>query len=222
MKRKNDNQTRINSALKIFVAFILIGFTLGATGCSQRNVYSSGLSEPMNFSKRKVMYSMKYLFPTNQPDSIHAKVIQIAKKFDGYIVEQSNDLTTIRIPSKNQIEAVSIIEGMGEIANKQVWGKDVTEEYQDLNIKLETLEKTRKRYLELLAKAENVTATLEVEKELERVNKEIDLIKGRLANMTHLIEYITIEVRTEKPVRPGPIGWIFYGLYKGVSWLFVW
>ncbi|MBN2603386.1 MAG: DUF4349 domain-containing protein [Candidatus Thermoplasmatota archaeon] len=185
-------------------------------------MYSKRLYEPMNFSVRKVMYSMKYLFTSDQPDSIHIKIVQIAKKYNGYIVEQTNGMSTIRIPSKNQIEALSTIEGMGKVSKKELSGKDVTEEYEDLNIKLETLEKARKRYLELLDKAEDVKATLEVEKELERVNKEIDLLKGKLTSMTHLIEYITIEVRTEKTVRPGPLGWIFYGVYKGIAWLFVW
>jgi hypothetical protein len=29
-------------------------------------------------------------------------------------------------------------------------------------------------------------------------------------------------VRFEQPTRPGPVGWIFYALYYGVKWLFVW
>ncbi len=32
----------------------------------------------------------------------------------------------------------------------------------------------------------------------------------------------TINLTLETPTRPGPVGWIFYGLYKGVYWLFVW
>jgi hypothetical protein len=25
-----------------------------------------------------------------------------------------------------------------------------------------------------------------------------------------------------RPVRPGPVGWVFYGLAKGIKWLFIW
>ena len=222
IKNVSNNKHQINFPIGLLILLVLIVPILSTIGCSRQVMYSKRLYEPMNFSVRKVMYSMKYLFTSDQPDSIHIKIVQIAKKYNGYIVEQTNDMTTIRIPSKNQIEALSTIEGMGKVSKKELSGKDVTEEYEDLNIKLETLEKARKRYLELLDKAEDVKATLEVEKELERVNKEIDLLKGKLTNMTHLIEYITIEVRTEKTVRPGPLGWIFYGVYKGIAWLFVW
>ena len=222
IKNVSNNKHQINFPIGLLILLVLIVPILSTIGCSRQVMYSKRLYEPMNFSVRKVMYSMKYLFTSDQPDSIHIKIVQIAKKYNGYIVEQTNDMTTIRIPSKNQIEALTTIEGMGKVSKKELSGKDVTEEYEDLNIKLETLEKARKRYLELLDKAEDVKATLEVEKELERVNKEIDLLKGKLTNMTHLIEYITIEVRTEKTVRPGPLGWIFYGVYKGIAWLFVW
>jgi hypothetical protein len=32
----------------------------------------------------------------------------------------------------------------------------------------------------------------------------------------------TVRVDFERPVRPGPVGWVFYGLARGVKWLFVW
>ena len=184
IKNVSNNKHQINFPIGLLILLVLIVPILSTIGCSRQVMYSKRLYEPMNFSVRKVMYSMKYLFTSDQPDSIHIKIVQIAKKYNGYIVEQTNDMTTIRIPSKNQIEALSTIEGMGKVSKKELSGKDVTEEYEDLNIKLETLEKARKRYLELLDKAEDVKATLEVEKELERVNKEIDLLKGKLTNIS--------------------------------------
>lgn len=190
-------------------------------GCSSSASRMETISESLNFSDRKVMYRMNYLIMTDQPESLHVRLVEIAKKYDGYMVEQSNNASTIRVPAKVQSEVGSIIEGLGDVASKEVIGKDVTEEYEDLNIKLETLEKARNRYLELLSKAETVDAALDVERELERVNREIDLLKGKLNSMTHLIEYATIQVTTKKPVKPGPLGWIFYGLIKGIGWLFV-
>ena len=184
IKNVSNNKHQINFPIGLLILLVLIVPILSTIGCSRQVMYSKRLYEPMNFSVRKVMYSMKYLFTSDQPDSIHIKIVQIAKKYNGYIVEQTNDMTTIRIPSKNQIEALTTIEGMGKVSKKELSGKDVTEEYEDLNIKLETLEKARKRYLELLDKAEDVKATLEVEKELERVNKEIDLLKGKLTNIS--------------------------------------
>lgn len=196
---------------------MLVGMTLVYTGCTSSASRMEMISESLNFSDRKVMYRMNYLIMTEQPESLHVRLVDIANQYEGYMVEQSNNITTIRVPAKAQSEVGSIIEGMGYVAAKEIFGKDVTEEYEDLNIKLETLEKARNRYLELLSRAETVDAALDVERELERVNRDIDLLKGKLNSMTHLIEYATIQVTTKKPVKPGPLGWIFYGLIKASS-----
>jgi hypothetical protein len=55
------------------------------------------------------------------------------------------------------------------VKDKNIAGEDVTEEYRDLEIRLDSAEKTRQRYLELLNKAERVKEILKIEKELERL-----------------------------------------------------
>ena len=59
---------------------------------------------------------------------------------------------------------------------KSITGKDVTDEHYDLNIRLENAQLARDRYLELLNRAQTVDETLKVEKELERLNTELDLL----------------------------------------------
>ena len=105
--------------------------------------------------------------------------------------------------------------------NKNIVGQDVTEEYTDYKIRLENAEKARKRYLELLAKAEDVEATLKVEKELERLNETIDLLKGKMKRINHLSEYSTITVNLKEKKKPGLLGYIGIAIYHSVKWLFV-
>ncbi len=102
-----------------------------------------------------------------------------------------------------------------------VRGEDVTEEYLDLRIRLDNLEKARLRYLDLLNKAQNVGETLAVEKELERITMEIERLKGRIGYLERVVRFSTIQVVFERPTNPGPVGWVFYILYHGVKWLFV-
>ena len=79
----------------------------------------------------------------------------------------------------------------------------------------------RKIYLELLKKAENVETALKVEKELERLNETIDLIKGKMNRINNLAEYSTIVINLKEKKKPGIIGYIGIGLYHSVKWLFV-
>jgi hypothetical protein len=107
------------------------------------------------------------------------------------------------------------------MTSKNVYGKDVTDEYFDNEIRLDNANKARQRYLELLQKAENVATTLLIEKELERLNVEIDSLKGKLERMNHLTDFSTIEIYLEQKEKLGILGYVFIGLYKGIEWLFV-
>ena len=118
-------------------------------------------------------------------------------------------------------EAIEDISKLGKVQDKTIRGKDVSDEYLDNEIRLENAERARKRYLELLDKAQTVSEGIMVERELERLNGEIDGLKGRLKNMDHLSEYATIEVRLQEKKILGPLGLISVGVYKIVKLLFV-
>ena len=40
--------------------------------------------------------------------------------------------------------------------------------------------------------------------------------------MKNQLTFATIAISLEESVTPGPVGWVFYGVYTGVKWLFVW
>jgi predicted nucleic acid-binding Zn-ribbon protein len=130
--------------------------------------------------------------------------------------------TSIRIPSTGFNSAIEDIEKLGEIIEKKLSGNDVTEQYSDPETRLDNAEKTRQRYLALLERAESMDEILRLEKELERLNIRIEMLKGKIERLSHLIHYCTITVKSFKEVEPGPVAYAFYQLYSGVKWLFVW
>jgi hypothetical protein len=67
-----------------------------------------------------------------------------------------------------------------------------------------------------------VSEAVLVEKELERVTAEYETIKARLQSLEGQVTLATVRVDFARPVRPGPVGWVFYGLAKGIKWLFIW
>jgi hypothetical protein len=63
---------------------------------------------------------------------------------------------------------------------------------------------------------------LSIEKELERINLEIERLEGRMQLAEFNVSYSNITIRFREKARPGPVGWVFYGLFRGIKWLFVW
>jgi hypothetical protein len=169
----------------------------------------------------KIIYNAYIRLIVKQPDSLSQKLKEIAVKYDGYLLSAGSDEITIRVIADKLENAISDIEKEGKVDYKNISGEDVTEQFSDFEIRLDNAMKARKRYLELLENAANVSEALEVEKELERLNNEIELLKGKLKRMEHLVSYSTIRVGYQEKVKPGVLGYIGIGTYKFVKWFFV-
>ncbi len=172
-------------------------------------------------NERIVISSARLKMEMAKPDSLQNILMALAKKYSGYVLSSGRDVTTIRVLAIHFKDAILQIEQLGKVKDKHISGEDVTEEYRDLEIRLDSAEKTRKRYLELLNKAEKVEEILKIEREIERLNGEIDLLKGKINRLAHLAQYATITIETSNGVKKGVLGYAFYSVYSGVKWLFV-
>ncbi|MCF8331704.1 MAG: DUF4349 domain-containing protein [Bacteroidales bacterium] len=170
---------------------------------------------------RVVIYNAYLHLVAEHPDTVNDKLAVLAKKYEGYTQTLGTGKSVIRVKAEYLKDAVENITKLGKVKSKRISGDDVTAEYRDNMIRLENAMEARKKYLDLLGKAETVEEMLKVEKELERLNKEIDLIKGRLNRMQHLSDYSTITVYIKEKKKPGILGYIGLGLYHSVKWLFV-
>ena len=170
---------------------------------------------------RKVVYNAYLKIFVEDPDTVNEQLADIAQKYGGYGLELGTLESAIRVKSDKLHAALDEISTLGNVKNRLIAGDDVTDQYTDYRIRLENAQKARDRYLQLLAKAENVEAALKVEKELERLNGEIDLLKGHLNQIKHKTEYSRINISLYRKVKPGLVGYVGIGLYHSVKWLFV-
>ena len=172
-------------------------------------------------TSRLIIYNANLDLKVKVLDSIPSKIKVIASNNQGYVSSVSNHRISLKVKAELLDQAIKEIAKLGKVTSKNVSSNDITDSYRDSEIRLENALKSRNRYLELLAKAENVEATLKVERELERLNTEIDLLKGRLKNYDNQITYSQIDVYLTQKVKPGIVGYVFVGLYESIKWLFV-
>lgn len=214
-----------------FLLWCILLFALGCKG-AQKYAEMSGVDQvrlsadkqgsPTELpAERKVLYSAYFSLAVDQVDSTVKMLGRIAEQYDGYAQELGTQRSVIRVKSGQLEAAMGAISQLGKVQSRSLSGQDVTEQYLDYQIRLDNAEKARSRYLELLAKAENVAAALEVEKELERLNGTIDMLKGRMSRLNHLEEYSTITVQIKERKKPGVLGYLGLGVYQAFKWLFV-
>ena len=128
--------------------------------------------------------------------------------YDNYYGESTGKegYVTIRIPQSGFTSVMDDIEAIGAVTSKSISGKDVTEEFVDLNARLGNLERQELRLLEILNMTTTVDEVLDVERELGRIRGEIESLTGRLNYLNDRVDLSTINVRVSEP-RPITHSW---------------
>ncbi len=95
--------------------------------------------------------------------------------------EQSASGTiSVRIPHDRIAEALEAFKGFSvKVVSENVYGRDVTDQYEDLGAKLEILNKTKAKYEAILENAVAVSDLLNVQRELVSLQSQIDSLKGQ-------------------------------------------
>ena len=134
------------------------------------------------------------------------RVVELAYSMGGYLVQRGDLQVQVRIPSARFREGVRRLEDLGEVLHRSITAEDVSEEFNDLEVRLTNLRAVRHRLEEFLTRAANVRDALQVEQELERVSRDIDRIEGRMrflrARATDSLLIVTVHPRAE--VTPVP------------------
>ena len=135
------------------------------------------------------------------------KVNVLVIKYKGYYSSESfhnddyssNYQLNIRIPAEIFDEFIQNIEsGTGEILYKNINTQDVTEEFIDLETRLNNKKNYLKRYNELLDKANNITDIVEIEEKIRKIEEEIESTTGRLQYLDNQVNYSTLDLSLQK------------------------
>lgn len=156
------------------------------------------------------------------PSSGPTAAASMAKEHGGWVESMAQERVVLRVPDEQLDAMLAELPKLGEVASRHVRAVDMGDAHRDLKLRIDSLRRTRDRYLALLDRAENVSDATGVEKEIERVTAELERLEGQLAAMEKRIQFSSLALDFSRTVRPGPVGWVFYALYSGVKWLFVW
>lgn len=136
------------------------------------------------------------------------KTDELVKKFKGfYANEKMNKYDWeisyeifVRIPNANFESFIADLErGNGEILFKEVKAQDVTEQFYDLNIRLENKKKYLEQYRVLLKKAVTIKEILEIEEKIRVILEEIESTEGRLRYLNSQVDYSTLSLIIVEP-----------------------
>ncbi|KGG81208.1 hypothetical protein Y919_02155 [Caloranaerobacter azorensis H53214] len=161
--------------------------------------------------KRKIINEAYIELDIEDYDKVFNEIIDYVKSLGGFIedseVEHQNSdfkerkeplkrgYLRIRVPSDKFEDAIKYIDGLGIIKRKSLTGRDVTQQYYDIENRVKNLKIQEERLREILRKAEKVEDILMIENELRRVRTEIDQNTSTLKKWDNLVSLATINVR---------------------------
>ncbi len=124
-------------------------------------------------------------------------VQRIAVELGGHLEQRDDTTITIRVPAPRFQEALSALEGVGQLIHQAVSTEDVTDQVRDLSVRLSNARAMRERLEHLLERAHKVEDALQIEKELQRITLEIERLTGTLDHLQDRIRFSAITARFE-------------------------
>lgn len=161
-----------------------------------------------------------------EPEDVLPAASRIVREAGGYVEESAtrrdaNVWLVGRVPAQRLEAVMDSIAALGDEQRRSVSTRDVTEETSDLETRIRNAAALRDRLRQLLARARDVEDVLAIEKELARVQSEVESMQARLERLESQVELSALSVTLQRERVLGPLGYVGYGLWWVVSKLFV-
>lgn len=172
-----------------------------ATAASAPMVEAAQRSAQQQPLDRLVIRTATQQLVVENVDEAEAHVRQIAADRGGYVLSSSasgeaearNATITIKVPSTSFDETLTALAGLAQkVESQQVEGKDVTDEYVDLQSRLRNLRALEARLLQFLEEARTVEDSLRVSSELAETQGQIEQAQGRINYLEKSAQFATI------------------------------
>jgi hypothetical protein len=157
---------------------------------------------------RKVVYTADLRIKTEDITESEKKVKAILNRNSAFIVNQELFQTdyekqirmSIHVPVNKFDSTLAEIERAGLIVDtKRVSSADVTDEFHDAELRLQSKKKALVQYQAILQRAVTIEEIIRVQQEVTRIIEEVEMIEGRLNSITSQSTYSTINVVLFKP-----------------------
>lgn len=167
-----------------------------------------GQAIPVSTTERKIIRIVNFSMEVADVEKTTAKIESLLEGYEAYL--QSSNLNnqryrvtqsfTIRVPQDKLDELLSKIgEEAVKIDSKNVTARDVTEEFIDVETRLNTKKQIRDRYIDILNnKAKTIEDVLNVEDRIRVIQEEIEAKEGRLKYLKNQVGYSTINLTIYK------------------------
>ena len=194
------------------------GARTGPTGLFTINDGANAASLPAQdatvvLPERKIIRNAELTLELDAPAEAQRKLASLAESHGGYVVTAESHQqdargdgvppivsVEMRVPAARFDAAVAEVRALGgRVRQEKISGRDVTEEYIDLEARLRAQRALEAQFLEIMKRSGNVAEALEVQRALGSVRSEIERVEGRRRFLENQSSLSTIKVVLQTP-----------------------
>jgi hypothetical protein len=145
-------------------------------------------------------------------DAVRSAVEGVLKQHNGFFAELNTTGTSdagrsltasLRVPASELDATLAELRKQGRIEDEKQGGEEVSQQYVDLNARLDNARQTEKRLTELLTKrTAKLKDVLDVEREIAESREEIERMEAQQRNTNNLVHYASIDLRVREEYMP--------------------
>lgn len=153
--------------------------------------------------ERKIIKTGSLNYEVKNLSETEKEIQNWLKNYDGYIANSwsnRNSLNlTVKVPSEKFEEAMSSAGEFGKLEYRSISTEDVTENYYDLETRLNARKILQDKLKGYLKDAKNISDLLEVERQLNDVTSEIESMEKQFRRLSNQINFSTISITCKLP-----------------------
>ncbi|MBQ5434260.1 MAG: DUF4349 domain-containing protein, partial [Treponema sp.] len=157
-------------------------------------------TQPLN---RKIIFNGTISLEVESLEQTQAAVQKWVRDFGGYISQSYMDGTsanfTTRIPSSSFDVAMEQASSFGKILHKNIESTDVTDEFYDLQTRIETKKVLVERLQSYLKNASSVKDMMEIETRVNDVTSDLETMQGQMNRLAGKVDFATVTISAELP-----------------------
>jgi Domain of unknown function (DUF4349) len=142
-------------------------------------------------------------------------------KLESETADDERVVLVVRVPEASLDSVLARLGTLGKVNERRVSAVDVTAQVTDVDARLRNLTAARDRLRQTLAGASNVQDVVAIEREIARLQSDIDVLEGTRRRLATDVALSRVTLTLNQQHVLGPLGLVLAGLGRLVGKLFV-
>ena len=182
--------------------------TVSGSGTLDANINLENSSETTQ--ERKIIKTGSLSYEVKNLSETEEKIAAWLEGFGGYIADtwtnRNNMNVTVKVPASSFEDAMNSTGDFGELLSRSISTEDVSENYYDLETRLETRKILQKKLESYLAGAKTISDLLDIERQLNDVTSELESMEKQFRRLSNQIDFSTISISCRLPANTTEAG----------------